>query len=189
MLKHVLNSHLRKFFCVGAFLLPSLCFGVGEGGVDDFGMEDHSQICNAKKNMQALSEPDFDGNGIVDEADLELVNAAVALANSTGKYTAFFDINNDSKLNNHDIEKTKVSAKLGKVSTSLDVQVAELYHAAKKYEDISVALKDGYIPFTQEYQNHGIHMIRFLPGEDNVLDEEFNHAAIEWRIYWKGLGR
>lgn len=165
----------------------SLAATTGDGGVDGFGMEDHSQSCNTKRNTQTLSEPDFDGNGVVDQTDLTLVSDAVALAEqsqaNTGKrkYTAFYDINNDNKLDKHDISKT--NAKIGKESTALDQQIATLFHAAIKYEDINEALRDGYIPFTQEYQNHGVHMIRFLPGDANVLDENFDPAVPEGLNY------
>lgn len=163
------------------------------GGVDDFGMEDHSQICDPNANIQTLSVPDFDGDGVVDGADVRRVYRAVVgerddeherhtrPALSAEQYIAYYDINNDGALNFTDIMLTIRNK--GKSSTVLDQQIAALFNAAIKYVDINEALEDGYIPFTQEYQNHGVHLIKFLPGDANVLDEHFDPSQPEGLNY------
>jgi len=126
------------------------------GGVDNFGMEDHSQECVPENNMQALQTADFNGDGAVEQADIELIIEAVA----TNKYQAFYDLNNDGKLKEKDVEIAIGDD--GKESSLLDQTVAKLYQNVQKYQDIGAAVRDGFIPFTQEYQNHGYHMIRFF---------------------------
>jgi hypothetical protein len=180
----ICNNLFKKEFALVSCLvatLPGLSFAEGSGGVDDFGMEDHSAICDYKANIQTLSEADFNGNGVVDDDDEMLVQAAVDLYESTGKYTSFYDINDDGKLSKKDVKKTH--AKLGKASSELDQQIAALYNNIKQYEDINTAIAHDFIPFTQEYQSHGIHMIKFLPDEANVLDDIFEFDKPEGLNY------
>ena len=182
-------------FCVSLALPGVTVAQTGEpgssGGVDDFGMEDHSATCNPDANMQTLSEPDFNGDGRVNVGDLRAVIRAVRAYRREGQseYLAFYDINNDSVLNAQDIWNT--ARRMGRRSSTLDQQVAALFNNVIKYRDISLAVQDGFFPFTQEYKNHGIHLMKFPQFDENgmpipstnVLDQEFDYARPEGLNY------
>jgi hypothetical protein len=160
------------------------------GGVDNFGMEDHSAVCDTQANIQKISVADFNGSGKVDQKDIKMIKKAVAryqegkidIYGNNKQYRAFYDIHNPQVDPNcvpiigENLEDTVVCptkneltqedidlaiSQLGQSSTQLDQEIAALYAYASKFKKPADAVKAGFVPFTQEYQNHGIHLIRF----------------------------
>lgn len=172
------------------------------GGVDEFGMEDHSATCKYADNYQNLSVSDFDGDGFVTPADILLISSAIDDYKRNGKkaYQAFYDIVNPIIGENGVTENTLDASDLAKAKSdllfsmfrrpsALDREVAAQYQFTKRYRDINKAILDGYAPFTQEYENHGIHLLK-MPKFDsagniieNVIDGKFDPAKPEGLNY------
>ena len=200
----------KKIFLL-ATIIPALLSqyaiaAPGDGGVDVFGMEDHSATCKWDEAYQHLSVADFDGSGSVTRKDISLLKEAIAEYELKGKagYQAFYDIDNkviagsengqtENKLDGDDLAKAQKQAGFfgffAQRSDKLDQEVAAQYQATKKYRDIKEAIKDGFVPFTQEYENHGIHLLK-MPTIDskgnmvgNVIDGKFDAAHPEGLNY------
>lgn len=173
----------------------------GEGGVDEFGMEDHSATCKYDTNYQNISVADFDGDGWVTFSDIGLLSDAIDDFKKNGKkgYQAFYDISNKVIGTNGETENVLDSSDLAKANmdlmfsmfnrpSELDKQVAAQYQFTKRYRDISQAIIDGFVPFTQEYENHGIHLLK-MPQKQadgsyiNVIDGKFDAAHPEGLNY------
>ena len=75
-----------------------------------------------------LSLPDFNGSGVVDNADVVLIKSAL----KKDLYVAFYDINADGYLNYGDLYKTWRA--IGKTSTALDRQKAYIFHQVKQFQ-------------------------------------------------------
>lgn len=176
----------------------------GDGGIDEFGMEDHSATCKWDINYQNISVADFNGNGMVDPADIAELTAAISAYNNDPRknYQAFYDIVNpvvpgstngttENKLDGADLAAANSDMMFAMFSgpSGLDRQVAAQYQFTKRYRDINQAILDGFVPFTQEYHNHGIHLLKF-PTKDangnwvgNVIDGKFDAAKPEGLNY------
>lgn len=103
-----------------------------------------------------LTVADFDGNGIVDMADVGLLNNAVR----DGKYLAIFDRNVDGRLDNSDFGLT--ANDLGKSSTRLDRELATLVQSVAGLQGTggSNALRKlGYFPSMQPTRGYGVHWL------------------------------
>lgn len=174
----------------------------GDGGVDEFGMEDHSATCKWNESYQNLSVADFDGSGYVGLNDISLLRAAIEEFETKGKdgYQAFYDISNEVIGTNGETENVLDSRDLAQAnmdlmfsmfrpSSKLDQEVAAQYHATIRYRDINNAILDGFAPFTQEYENHGIHLLKMpqiMPDGSivgNVIDGKFDAAHPEGLNY------
>lgn len=172
------------------------------GGVDEFGMEDHSATCTWDSNYQHLSVADFDGSGMVTFSDISLLSNAISdyQTNGQASYQAFYDISNDvidlttgqteNVLDSRDMAKANMDmwSFFFNKSDALDRQVAAQYQFTKRYRDINQAIIDGFVPFTQEYQNHGIHLLKMpqLQADGtyvNVIDGKFDAAHPEGLNY------
>ncbi len=174
----------------------------GDGGVDEFGMEDHSATCKWDTNYQKLSVADFDGSGMVTFNDINLLSNAINEYQANGKkgYQAFYDIDNpvigpngetENVLDANDLAQANMDMMFSffRRSSDLDKQVAAQYQATIKYRDIKQAIIDGFAPFTQEYENHGIHLLKMpqiaadgtITG--NVIDGKFDAAHPEGLNY------
>lgn len=123
----------------GIFLIP------------DVASAQHGGTCEGPQPL--LSVGDFDGDGVVTNADKALLNDA-----KKGEYVAFFDLNADGKLSGQDV--ALVAKNKGATSTVLDRQLAELFWATEMYRDKDNAIAAGYRPFTQQLQGHGQHYAR-----------------------------
>jgi hypothetical protein len=182
-------------------MLPALA---ATGGVDEFGMEDHSATCTWDSNFQHISVADFDGDGWVTLKDITLLKAAIAdyTKNGAKGYQAFYDIVNpviagstngqtENKLDSKDLAKANEDMFFSflRPSTQLDRQVAAQYQFTKRYRNIQQAIIDGFVPFTQEYQNHGIHLLKMPQRQadgsyvGNVIDGKFDYARPEGLNY------
>lgn len=172
------------------------------GGVDEFGMEDHSATCTWDTNFQHISVADFDGDGWVTLKDTSLLSAAISDFKKNGRkaYQAFYDIVNpvigpngqtENVLDTKDMAKANedLMFSMFRRPSGLDRQVAAQYQFTKRYRNINQAIIDGFVPFTQEYQNHGIHLLK-MPKRaadgtyyDNVIDGKFDAAHPEGLNY------
>jgi len=187
---------------VAMTVLANTAMAAGDGGVDEFGMEDHSATCKWDQAYQNISVADFDGDGWVTPADIALLSSAINEFQTEGKkgYQAFYDIDNDVIGANGETENVLDSSDMAKAnmdmmfsmfnrSSELDKQVAAQYQATIKYRDINQAILDGFAPFTQEYENHGIHLLK-MPSiaadgtiTGNVIDGKFDAAHPEGLNY------
>lgn len=102
-----------------------------------------------------LTMGDFDGNGIVDNADKAMLNDF----RQSGDYAAYFDMNADGKLTGQDV--SIVARNKGEAPTARDVEMTALWQAILPYRDIGAAMASGYVPFTPDLQGHGIHFANF----------------------------
>ncbi len=107
-----------------------------------------------------LSVADFNGDGVVDGADLTQVTAI----RQAGQYHAFFDRNGDGVLDIKD--QVAAEADLGKRSTPLDQKKAQAFKQIAKYDRMAAAdlLASGeWLPGTSSLAGHGMHWIRVPP--------------------------
>ena len=193
---YLLSALASSSIALSAFAAP------GDGGVDEFGMEDHSATCKWDQNYQHISVADFNGDGFVMFNDIALLTDAINEFQRDGKkgYQAFYDIDNavigpngetENKLDFADMAKANMDLMFSfmRRSSKLDQEVASQYHATKKYRDIKQAILDGFAPFTQEYENHGIHLLKMpevaADGTiiNNVIDGKFDAAYPEGLNY------
>ena len=200
MIKSKLTNLLTATL-VSACFIPS-AMAASTGGVDEFGMEDHSATCTWDTNFQHISVADFDGDGWVTLKDTSLLSAAISDFKKNGKksYQAFYDIVNPVIGTNGETENVLDSKDMSKANTDLlmsmfnrpsplDRQVAAQYQFTKKYRNINQAIIDGFVPFTQEYQNHGIHLLKMPQRQadgsyaGNVIDGKFDAAHPEGLNY------
>lgn len=196
LLKTTITSIVSLFISLTAHAASS-------GGVDEFGMEDHSATCKFDENYQHISVADFNGDGMVTFADISLLSNAINDYQTNGKkgYQAFYDIVNpviagtngetENILDSADLNKANMDMMFSmfKRPSALDKEVAAQYQYTKRYRDINQAILDGYVPFTQEYENHGIHLLKMpridAKGNmvDNVIDGKFDPARPEGLNY------
>ena len=174
----------------------------GDGGVDEFGMEDHSATCKWDKNYQNISVADFNGDGWVTFADINLLSDAISDYQTNGKkgYQGFYDISNrvidtttgetENVLDSRDLMEANADMMFAMFNrpSALDKQVAAQYQFTKRYRDINQAIIDGFVPFTQEYENHGIHLLKMPQLQPdgsyiNVIDGKFDAAHPEGLNY------
>lgn len=112
----------------------------------------HHGHCETAPVMQT---GDFDGNGVVDNADKAMLLAYM----NAGKYAAFFDMNADGKLTGLDV--AAVAKNKGMAGSPRDAQMAALWANTQPYVDQSAAYAAGYVPFTPDLKGHGIHWANF----------------------------
>ena len=156
---YLLTALASSSIALSAFAAP------GDGGVDEFGMEDHSATCKWDQSYQHLSVADFDGNGCVTFKDINLLCNAIYDFQRNGKkgYQAFYDIGNKVIDPTGETENIAGFCDMAKANmdmmfsffnraVSLDQQVAAQYQFTKQYRDINQAIIDGFVPFTQEYR-------------------------------------
>lgn len=107
-----------------------------------------------------LSQPDFNGDGIVNYKDVLIVNFKVLQGRVTGRYDAIFDRNSDGKVDALDVRATLSS--IGNKSSELDLQLVEIYKDTKSFYSnfgILSAILNGYTAFTPAFQGHGEHWV------------------------------
>lgn len=171
-----------RFAICGRALIISLCLVSVSGEA----FAQHPAHCEQENLQPILSNGDFDGDGIVTDLDLKLISNQVG----SDEYVAFFDLNADGFLNGRDV--SLAARAIGVSSTSLDQQFASLFWATERYRDVNNAIADGYRPFTQTVQGHGMHYAKlpFLatpsgldPNYENTLDGHVNIAEPEGLNY------
>ncbi|HHJ17298.1 MAG TPA: hypothetical protein ENJ80_11435 [Gammaproteobacteria bacterium] len=101
-----------------------------------------------------LGVADFSGDGLVDNQDLVLLGRVI----NNGRYVAFYDRNADGHLNARDLDLANQD--LGKNSSALDRDIAEVYWATTRYRRLGQAALDGYEPTTQVVAGHGRHWMQ-----------------------------
>jgi len=122
--------------------------------------------CEGGVAQPLLTVADFDGNGIVDGSDIQLLTARV----NSGEYTAIFDRNADGVLDEQDI--VAAAQENESVSTAFDRELVAVFNATERYRDLNNAIADGYRPFTPELAGHGFHYTR--------LPIAFTATGIDW---------
>lgn len=190
-------KYRKSFNILAPIVMFSIALSVhsapGDGGVDEFGMEDHSATCKFDTNYQNISVADFDGDGMVTPLDIGQLSAAINDFKQNGQtgYQAFYDISNDvidsatgvteNVLDSRDLAQANMDMMFSFFNrpSDLDKQVAAQYQFTKRYRDINQAIIDGFVPFTQEYENHGIHLLKMpqLQADGsyiNVIDGKFD---------------
>ncbi len=133
-----------------------------------------------------LSVADFDGNGLVDETDIRFV----AKAAEQEYYQAFYDRNVDGEVDKRDVRLSRVD--LGAQSTSLDRQIAKLYHYRKQLSPMTEAAELtalDYFQITPSLAGHGEHWTYdgpartrgfYLPEGVNVPEKHDR----TWAVFW-----
>lgn len=130
-------------------------------------LDSHNHDSVPLKHLQPLLKiADFDGNGVVTRQDVRSVAKRVGGDKDVydGLYHPLFDVNADGLINPKDVKVTR--QELGKKSSRLDQQVAQLVQATIKYygpDGLQTAIQDGYLPFTDPLIGHGVHY--FNPKE------------------------
>ncbi|MBF0300749.1 MAG: hypothetical protein HQK51_18690, partial [Oligoflexia bacterium] len=127
------------------------------------------------KATSLLTVADFNGDGIVDEGDINLLKQQL----KDQKYEAIMDRNADGILNDLDLDLAKKD--LGKKSSDFDHQLVTIVKVSEQYKDIKKAIADGYRPFTQTLKGHGIHYGR-LPikyQSTGILDPNYKNILGE----------
>ena len=107
-----------------------------------------------------LRVADFDGNGKVNRADLNDLTDRLFSAKGDDDYHPLYDLNADYKLNLRDL--VRATADLGAAVPLLDQQIARATQATMRYygsQGLQHAIADGFLPFTQEFNGHGIHYL------------------------------
>lgn len=145
--------------------------------------------CVAEAVMQT---GDFDGDGVVTPADLDMLNAY----KDDGDYAAYFDMNADGRLTGRDV--SIVARNMGDAGSARDAQMAQMWAGTEKYRNILVAIGDGFAPLTPDLQGHGIHFARldlvfgwtdrggFNAGEPEGLN--YSESGELLAVFYYGLG-
>ena len=138
----------------------------------------HEEIHHEEIHVEAtsiLSVPDFNGDGSIDNADVRDIISRYEAVEGEDLYHPLYDLNTNGEIDNEDIET--VIHELGADVPLLDRQIAQATQATMKYYGsggLEQAIADGYLPFTQEFQGHGIHYFNFplaaQIGESTDLD-------------------
>ena len=112
--------------------------------------------------MSIISVADFDGNGEVNTADIEDITSRSNSSDGDNLYHPLYDLDTNGIIDDNDI--AIANGTLGQDVPLIDQQIAQATQATIKYYGsggLEQALFDGYIPFTQEVQGHGIHYFNF----------------------------
>jgi hypothetical protein len=125
-----------------------------------------------------MTTGDFDGDGVIGSGDIEMISAYV----EAGDYAAFFDMNADGALNGADV--SAVATSIGDAGSARDAQMAQLWASTERYRDITVAIGEGWVPFTPDLAGHGVHWANFpriyswpSRGFQADVPEGLNYAA------------
>jgi hypothetical protein len=105
-----------------------------------------------------LSVADFNGDGSVNNIDIEDLTARSGSVEGEDLYHPLYDLNANGTIDDQDL--TEANNDLGADVPLLDQQIAQATQATMKYygsEGLEQAIADGYIPSTQEAMGHGIH--------------------------------
>lgn len=138
------------------------------------------QRCNNTPHA-LLDTADFNGDGLVDRADLRMVIRAA----QSGEYYSLYDRNADGKINHQDISHTARS--MGKQSSFTDQQVAQLYEQLKVLQTVrspDELYRLGFEPITGSLAGHGEHWANTssdLPVSGINVPED---ASAVWGVYF-----
>lgn len=105
-----------------------------------------------------LSVADFNGDGSVNNIDIEDLTARSGSVEGEDLYHPLYDLNANGTIDDQDL--TEANNDLGVDVPLLDQQIAQATQATMKYygsEGLEQAIADGYLPSTQEAMGHGIH--------------------------------
>ena len=105
-----------------------------------------------------LSVADFDGSGYVDWWDIKDLALRLYSYEGDERYHPLYDLNADGALNWRDL--LRAVSTLYQPVPLLDQQIAKVTQATMRYygaHGLANAVADGYLPFTQEANGHGIH--------------------------------
>ena len=130
-----------------------------ENNSSSFSM-DHQQMhdSDTSTSTSILGVPDFNGDGNVDNADMEDIIARYEAVDGDDLYHPLYDLNVNGMIDNDDLES--VMHDLGKDVPLIDQQIAQATQATMQYYGSGgqeQAIANGYLPFTQEAIGHGIH--------------------------------
>ena len=109
-----------------------------------------------------LRIPDFDGNGEVNSTDVEDISLRINSSEGDELYHPLYDVDANGTINENDL--AIVNETIGHEVPLIDQQIARATQATMKYYGEGgqeQAIADGYLPFTQEFQGHGIHYFNF----------------------------
>ncbi|WP_036478382.1 dockerin type I domain-containing protein [Myxosarcina sp. GI1] len=118
----------------------------------------HNHTETSKSAAPLLTVPDFNGDGNVDNADIRDIIARYEAVEGDELYHPLYDTNINGEIDSYDIEN--VIHALGENVPLIDQQIAQATQATMKYygaDGLENAIANGYIPFTQEVEGHGIH--------------------------------
>lgn len=105
-----------------------------------------------------LSVADFNGDGSVNNIDIEDLAARNGSVEGEDLYHPLYDLNANGTIDDQDL--TEANNDLGVNVPLLDQQISQATQATMKYygsEGQEQAIADGYLPSTQEAMGHGIH--------------------------------
>lgn len=107
-----------------------------------------------------LSVADFNGDGAVNGSDIKDITSRDRSSQGDEKYHPLYDLNADGKIDRQDIN-IAVNTEGDEVAL-LDQQIARATQATMRYygpQGQENAIKDGFLPFSQEFNGHGIHYL------------------------------
>lgn len=124
----------------------------GHGG--EMAQAGHGQAACPEAAPPILSVGDFNGDSVVDGADLKELAERIARRDNV----AFFDVNADRVVDNKDL--LFVARQVGARSSPLDQELAAVFRATERYRDIRNAIEDGFVPWSPSTRGHGVHWAR-----------------------------
>ena len=135
-----------------------------------------------------LSVADFNADGIVNNLDLILIAGVI----KNDQYIAYFDRNADGHVDAVDFNIT--NQEMGRNSTQLDREIAEVYWATTPYRHLGQAALDGYVPFTPVVVGHGQHWLQPItfiqsafpnePQRSNPEGLNYDASGNLLAVYW-----
>ena len=111
-----------------------------------------------------INVADYDGNGVVDEADVTDIESVI----QENIYYTLYDRNVDGQIDQLDLELTK--SDLVKTSTDLDQDITSLFHKVKSLQTVDGLLglyEQGFSPGTSSLAGHGEHWSNEI-GNDTI---------------------
>ncbi len=135
-------------------------------------MSGHMSCRPTDRPEPLLTVADFNGDGQVDVGDLEALSLRDPSGAGESSYHPLYDLDADGDIDNDDV--LLATHTLGAKVPLLDRQVARAAQATMAYhgpQGLANAMKDGFLPFTQELKGHGIHYARWDRIDNQVSPE------------------
>lgn len=163
---------MRSIHClvIGCAIAVSLPAGAGAGAQE--AEEAQEAACPEPGVHPVLNIGDFNGDGVVDGADLKELASRIERRDNV----AFFDMNADGRVDCQDL--LIVAGQVGQRSAPVEQELAAVFRATERYRDQNAAIADGYAPVTQSAVGHGIHWGRLVD-----LDRDFELTQPEGLNY------
>ncbi len=177
------SNHLKRNFIAEPFRAKP--FGLLERSLDQENSvinhveesssdsEHHHHENPSNSTTKLLSVADFNGDGEVNNTDIEDILERYNSIQGDDLYHPLYDWDTDGDIDVTDIVEAVNT--IGAEVPLLDQQIAQAVQATMKYygsKGLETALAEGYLPFTQEVNEHGIHYFNFnLASEIGNLEE------------------